>query len=41
MVFLCLDELMPEAKRYSRGHETTYGIIVGMFAIAVSLMLFK
>lgn len=41
IVFLCLDELMPEAKRYARGHETTYGMIIGMFAIAISLVLFK
>jgi ZIP family zinc transporter len=41
MVFLALDELMPEAKRYARGHETTYGMVIGMAAIALSLVLFK
>jgi zinc transporter, ZIP family len=41
MVFLALDELMPEAKRYARGHETTYGMIAGMAGIAFSLVLFK
>jgi ZIP family zinc transporter len=41
MVFLALDELMPEAKRYSKGHEAAYGMIVGMAAMALSLVLFK
>jgi ZIP family zinc transporter len=41
MVFLALDELMPEAKRYSKGHEAAYGIVIGMAAMALSLVLFK
>jgi ZIP family zinc transporter len=41
MVFLALDELMPEAKRYSKGHEAAYGMVIGMGAIALSLVLFK
>jgi ZIP family zinc transporter len=41
MVFLALDELMPEAKRYSTGHEAAYGMIIGMGALATSLILFK
>ncbi|WP_395687951.1 zinc transporter ZupT [Aestuariivirga sp.] len=41
MVFLALDELLPTAKRYAQGHETVYGMVIGMAAIAVSLMLFK
>ncbi len=41
MVFLSLDELLPMAKRYARGHETVYGIVVGMALLAVSLVLFK
>lgn len=41
MVFLALDELMPAAKRYAQGHETTYGMVIGMAAIAASLVLFK
>jgi ZIP family zinc transporter len=41
MVFLALDELMPESKRYSKGHEAVYGLIVGMGAMALSLVLFK
>ena len=30
MVFLALDELLPAAKRYAKGHETVYGLVVGM-----------
>lgn len=41
MVFLALDELLPAAKRYAKGHETVYGLISGMGALAVSLVLFK
>lgn len=41
MVFLALDELLPAAKRYAKGHETVYGIITGMAAIAASLVLFR
>lgn len=41
MVFLALDELMPEAKRYSTGHEAAYGMVIGMAALAFSLVLFK
>lgn len=41
MVFLALDELLPSAKRYSRGHEAVYGIISGMALLAISLVLFK
>lgn len=41
MVFLAIDELMPEAKRYSQGHEAVYGMVIGMAALALSLVLFK
>lgn len=41
MVYLSLDELLPTAKRYAKGHETIYGIISGMGLIALSLVLFK
>lgn len=40
MVFLALDELLPAAKRYARGHETVYGLVAGMAALAISLVLF-
>ncbi len=41
MVFLALDDLLPAARVYAKGHETVYGILVGMGAMAVSLVLFK
>lgn len=41
MVFLALDELLPAAKRYAKGHETVYGLISGMGVLALSLVLFK
>lgn len=41
MVFLALDELLPAARNYARGHETVYGIVIGMGAMALSLVLFK
>ncbi|MBX3579265.1 MAG: zinc transporter ZupT [Rhizobiaceae bacterium] len=41
MVFLALDELLPAARVYARGHETVYGMVIGMAAIAASLVLFR
>lgn len=41
MVFLALDELLPAAKRYAKGHETVYGMVIGMAVIALSLVLFR
>lgn len=41
MVFLALDELLPAAKRYAKGHETVYGLVGGMATLAISLVLFK
>jgi hypothetical protein len=36
MVFLALDELLPAAKRYAKGHETVYGLVAGMGTLAIS-----
>lgn len=41
MVFLALDELLPSAQRYAKGHETVYGIVLGMAVLATSLVLFR
>ena len=41
MVFLSLDELLPSAKRYAKGHDAVIGMVTGMGAIAVSLVLFR
>lgn len=39
MVALSLDELLPFARKYSKGHETQYGIFSGMLVMAISLYL--
>lgn len=41
MVFLALDELLPTAKKYAKGHETVYGMVLGMAMLALSLILFR
>lgn len=41
MVFLSLDELLPAAKKYARGHETVYGLVLGMGVMGVSIVLFS
>lgn len=40
MVFISLDELFPTAKEYDKGHYALYGLISGMFVMALSLLLF-
>jgi ZIP family zinc transporter len=40
MVFISLDELLPTAKAYGRGHVAIYGLIGGMAVMALSLLLF-
>jgi len=39
MVFVSLDELLPTAKEYGRGHVAIYGLIIGMAVMALSLLL--
>jgi zinc transporter, ZIP family len=42
MVFICIDELLPAAKRYETNQrQTTYGFIAGMGVLAVSLTLLQ
>jgi zinc transporter, ZIP family len=41
MVFISLDELLPTAQRYAKGHETIYGIVAGMAVMALSLLLLQ
>lgn len=41
MVYLALDELLPTAKRFAQGHETVYGLVIGMASLASSLVIFK
>ncbi|MBW2066590.1 MAG: zinc transporter ZupT [Deltaproteobacteria bacterium] len=40
MVFISLDELLPTAKEYGKGHVAIYGLICGMGVMALSLLLF-
>lgn len=39
MVFISLDQLIPNAKKYGEGHEAVYGMVGGMAVMAVSLLL--
>jgi ZIP family zinc transporter len=39
MIYISLDELLPMAHRYGRGHLVIGGIILGMLVMAVSLLL--
>lgn len=41
MVFISLDELLPTAREYARGHDTMYGIGAGMAVMALSLLLLR
>ena len=40
MVYISINELIPTAKEYAGKTYSTYGIIIGMFIMAVSLLLF-
>jgi ZIP family zinc transporter len=39
MVFVSLDQLVPNAKKYSEGHQAVYGLISGIAVMAISLLL--
>jgi ZIP family zinc transporter len=39
MIYISLDELLPMAHRYGHGHLVITGIVLGMFVMAVSLLL--
>ncbi len=41
MVFISLDQLVPNAKKYDSGHQAVYGLIAGMGVMAVTLLLLK
>jgi zinc transporter, ZIP family len=38
MVFISLDTLIPNAKRYEEGHDAVYGLMVGMGIMALTLL---
>ncbi len=39
MVFISLDELLPAAEKFGKHHYSVYGLILGMFVMALSLLL--
>jgi ZIP family zinc transporter len=39
MVFVSLDQLIPNAKKYGESHQSVYGLVVGMAIMAVTLIL--
>lgn len=39
MIFISLDELLPSAREYGKHHLSIYGLVAGMFVMAVSLLL--
>jgi ZIP family zinc transporter len=41
MVYISFDELLPAARRYGNDHTAIWGVIAGMFIMALSLILFK
>jgi ZIP family zinc transporter len=41
MVYISFDELLPAARRYGNDHTAIWGLITGMFVMALSLILFK
>lgn len=40
MVFISLDQLLPTAEEFGEHHLSIYGLIAGMFVMAISLVLF-
>ena len=39
MVYISLDELLPAAREYGEHHLSIYGLVFGMFVMAISLLL--
>ncbi|RJP18012.1 MAG: zinc transporter ZupT [Candidatus Abyssobacteria bacterium SURF_5] len=40
MVYISLDELIPMAHRYGHGHIAMFGVVLGMFIMALGLLMF-
>ncbi len=40
MVYISLDELLPSAREYGEHHTSMFGLVCGMFIMAISLLLF-
>ncbi len=41
MIYISFDELLPTARRYGNDHTVIVGVVLGMFVMALSLILFK
>jgi len=41
MVYISLDELLPTSRAYGKGHDSLFGLVVGMMVMALSLLLMK
>ena len=41
MVYIAIAELLPSAREYGSGGLTTFGVVIGMAVMAISIMLFK
>lgn len=41
MVYISLDELLPSSRAYGTGHDSLPGLVGGMLAMAVSLLLMQ
>ncbi|MBN1818238.1 MAG: zinc transporter ZupT [Sedimentisphaerales bacterium] len=41
MVYISLDELLPTSRAYGKGHDSLLGLVAGMAAMALSLLLMK
>ena len=39
MVYISLDELLPTSRAYGKGHDSLFGLVSGMFLMALSLLL--
>ncbi len=39
MVFISLDELLPTSRAYGKGHDSIYGVVLGMILMAASLLV--
>ena len=39
MVYISVDELLPTSRAYGKGHDSLFGLVSGMFVMALSLLL--
>lgn len=41
MVYISVDQLLPTSKAYGKGHDSIFGLVTGMFVMALSILLMK